>query len=331
MKTKFQRARIEIINRELTKHKYVKTTNLVKQISEEVVPVNVRTVQKDIELMKEQWPMGFDAPIEYNSIKKAYYYSDSNFTINKLGLRADDMIALLFYAKTLQQYKNILIFEDIIKAIDKVLGNYDITPKTKELVANRTILQLEKVPLVRGIEYIEPILKAVVKEVKIVIEYKKHDAAEPIKRILAPLLIKESKNYWYVLGIVEGTSQMRTYALDRIIKLDVTEEYFTPPIIDFSSYFQHSLGITVPNDKPILIKLSFTPLQGNYIKALPLHETQTILKDNAKELLIAIKVQPSYELYSKILSFGQDLKIISPRSVEEEVKNQLKMALKRYK
>jgi predicted DNA-binding transcriptional regulator YafY len=71
-------------------------------------------------------------------------------------------------------------------------------------------------------------------------------------------------------------------------------------------------------------------MQGHYLKTLPIHETQKILVDNEDELRISIQVKPAYEFYSKILSYGDSVKIISPEGVQQEVKETLRKALLRY-
>lgn len=53
MKTKHPLARIQIIDRELSQNEYVKTKDLVRIIATETLPVTQRTIQKDIEIMKE--------------------------------------------------------------------------------------------------------------------------------------------------------------------------------------------------------------------------------------------------------------------------------------
>lgn len=331
MKTKHPLARIQIIDRELSQNEYVKTKDLVSIIATETLPVTQRTIQKDIEIMKEESNVGYSAPIAYDSKKRAYFYTDPNFTIQAFGLKEEDIMALLFYAKTLEQYKGVKIFKDILNAIEKVLDNFDMAKKTRKVFMNRTLMQTEKIIPIKGVEFIEKILKAIVANQKIVFDYKKFKSEKVKSRILSPVLLKEDRHYWYVIGVLEGNDSLTTFALDRMSNLFVTNQYFKPIKFDSDLYFKHSLGITVADENPIKIVLSFKAFQGNYIKTLPIHETQNILKDNENELRISIQVKPSYELYSKILGYGSDVKVISPPSVAKEIKQQLRTTLQNYK
>lgn len=330
MKNKYQRARILIIDRKLSKGRIVKTQELRRLISQAGINVSLRQIEKDLEHMQEDLPIGYAAPISYNSKRKGYYYTDPDFTIQALGLKSEDVIALLFYAKTLEQYKGFKIFENILRAVEKVIDNSGMAKETKKLIANRTLIQTEKTQISKGIEFIEPILKAILEKQKIDFDYKKFDDLNFSKRTLSPILLKEDKNYWYVIGVTEDKKSFTTYALDRMSNLIITNKYFTVSLFDADTYFKYSFGVTVSEDNPTKIVLSFTPFQGNYLKALPIHETQEIIKDNEKELRISVIVKPSYEFFSKILSYGEDVKVVSPKSIVREVKKQIRASLQRY-
>ncbi|MGH2644854.1 MAG: helix-turn-helix transcriptional regulator, partial [Chitinophagaceae bacterium] len=78
--------------------------------------------------------------------------------------------------------------------------------------------------------------------------------------------------------------------------------------------------ITVaPNEKPQKVLLSFTPQQGKYIKAQPLHESQEIIKDNNHECRVSLLLVINTELIMILLSYGSKVKVIQPKSLAERV------------
>ncbi|MDR3669177.1 MAG: WYL domain-containing protein [Ignavibacteriaceae bacterium] len=330
--TKQQGERFYVIDSELCKKPFVKTADLKVLIDKTLdISVTQKTIQNDLKLMQLDPPRGFSAPIEKNAKHKAYYYSDKNFTIQNFGLKQEDVQALLFYERTLYQLKSIKLFEDVLKAIEKIVDRIIIGKEIKKMIADRTLLQTEKAPIIKGHEFIEPIIKAIVENQKIIFTYSKFDGADPKRRELSPLLLKEDKHFWYVLGLLDNNDALTTFALDRMSDLYVTNSYFTPPPFDTEKYFKYSMGITVPEGDPVNIVLSFEPLQGKYLKALPIHETQKIIKDNSKEFRILIRIKPTYEFYSKILSYGNYVKVISPSRIKAEIKKRLYAAVKLYK
>jgi predicted DNA-binding transcriptional regulator YafY len=144
------------------------------------------------------------------------------------------------------------------------------------------------------------------------------------------LLLKEDRQMWYIIGLIDGKQSPTTFALDRITSLVVTNEEFSLVEFDSDAYFQHSFGITVLDEAPIKVTLSFTAEQGDYLRTLKIHETQEVIEDNDKEFKITVWVKPTYEFYSKILSYGADVKVVSPKRIVETVQMHLESAIKRY-
>lgn len=135
---------------------------------------------------------------------------------------------------------------------------------------------------------------------------------------------------WYMIGSIDGKKLVTTFAVDRISNIRIVNKRIRKIQFDPKTYFKYSFGVTVSEADPIEVILSFTPQQGNYLKTLPIHETQNIKVDNDDEFRISIKVQPSYEFYSKILSYGNSVRVISPKSVMIRLKETLQKTLALY-
>ncbi len=71
-------------------------------------------------------------------------------------------------------------------------------------------------------------------------------------------------------------------------------------------------------------------MQGRYIKTLPLHHSQEILKDNETEFKICLKLDVTYDFIMELLSFGKEVKIIKPKSLINEMKAVYQGCLEKY-
>ena len=101
---------------------------------------------------------------------------------------------------------------------------------------------------------------------------------------------------------------------------------------DVNLHYKYCFGIISPNGKdPEEIELSFSPYQGKYIKTLPLHDTQKILTDNEEELRISLDLVITKDLIMEILSHGENVKVIKPKSLIRDIKNQLDKTSNYYK
>ena len=76
--------------------------------------------------------------------------------------------------------------------------------------------------------------------------------------------------------------------------------------------------------------LSFTHSQGNYIKSLPLHHTQQILIDNEEELQIKLSLLITHDFMMELLSFGENVTVLKPASLVEQLKDSYQSALEQY-
>ncbi|MBG6188182.1 helix-turn-helix transcriptional regulator [Flavobacterium sp. CAN_S2] len=329
--TKQQLGRYQVIDTLLSKGDRVKTSEIQKAISYELeIKVSTKTINNDINDMRNSIALGYNAPIEKDTSKKAYYYSNPDYTIKAFGLKDADINALQFYVNTIKQYKDYEVFKDFSNAVEKILAVLASSKGSSSAEKARSIVQTERTPLVTGGHMIPNIIEAI--NIKSIIEFKyqKFDD-EKVKEVkLQPYLLKEDRHLWYILG-KNRKGRVITYALDRVSELKILDDKFLPDDFDFEDYFKYSFGITVTDDAPINTVLSFTAFQGKYIKALPIHPTQKILKDNDEELRISVDVKPSYEFYEKILGFGANVQVISPSEIVNDLKTRIEEVSKLYK
>lgn len=330
-KNKDASTRYRIIDQYLRRTPFAKTKRLAEVCSERLgIPVAQRTIQKDISDMREDTVLGYYAPIRYDTKKQAYYYpQDVDELFPAIELDSEEISALLFYGQIQSQYNQLGIFGEITEAIEKVLEAANVRKEYREVVTNQPIIQMERIPRIKGNELLLKLIQALRSKKKISFGYQKF-GAEKKERIISPYIIKEDKHMWYLIGKIDGRDYVTTFAVDRMSDIRILKESVQRIPFDSRSYFKYSFGVTVTDDDPIEVILSFTHHQGHYIKALPIHETQKILVDNEEELRISLHVKPSYEFYSKILSYGNSVKVISPIEVQQEIKEKLQQALSNY-
>ena len=184
----------------------------------------------------------------------------------------------------------------------------------------------------QGTENLYGILHAVKNNLQITFTYRKFWDDIPTPRAVQPYGLKEFRNRWYVMAADTKDDMIKTFALDRLTDLEITKKHFKPdPGYDPSEQFRYCFGIVGPDEgEPEEVILSFNPLQGKYIKTLPLHHTQEIITDNDKELRVRLQLYITYDLIMELLSHGDNLKVISPRSLADEIKSTLKSTLKLY-
>jgi predicted DNA-binding transcriptional regulator YafY len=184
----------------------------------------------------------------------------------------------------------------------------------------------------QGTENMNGLLHAIQHHVQIEFSYSKYWENEATQRIAEPYALKEFKNRWYLVALDHKDSRIKTFALDRLTDLEITKRKFQhPQKFDVNEYFKHCFGIiTADGEEPQEIVLSFEPFQGKYIKSLPLHESQEVVIDNEHEVRIKIKLYLTHDFLMEILSHGENVKVIQPAALIEQLKSNYTNALNQY-
>ena len=184
-----------------------------------------------------------------------------------------------------------------------------------------------------GTENLYGILHAIKNHFRIKFLYQKYGGSGSSIREVEPYALKEFRNRWYVLSKDLKDNKVKAFGLDRLTALYISRVHFNyPQDFDVNEFYRHCFGVISPYDsqKPEEIELSFSPFQGEYIKSLPLHHTQQIIAENEKELRIKMKLYITHDLKMEILSFGEQVEVIKPKSFRKEVASSLKQALNKY-
>ena len=284
--------------------------------------ISKRTIQDDINLMRSPPPRGFDAPIICQD--GVYFYEDSKFSIHKTILSDSEAKQLKSALQVLSKFKGIPQFDfinEIIPAIESKLG---LVPLEKEVISFENNLDYE------GSRFITPLFNSIVNKTALKIEYQDFKSISPYIINFHPYYLKQFNNRWFVFGYNEfTTNSFWNMALDRIKAIQETKTKYIESDTDWEEYFYDFIGVTKKEENIIEIKLLFSPDQAPYILTKPIHPTQK--SKNTKEgLEISIKVIPNYELEKLILSFGETVKVISPKSFQKTIFERIKKTNKLY-
>jgi predicted DNA-binding transcriptional regulator YafY len=218
-----------------------------------------------------------------------------------------------------------------INFLELILSSNIHAESLKDWKKAKDYISFESISNLKGIEHLNLLLDAVKNKKLISFSHQSFETDEPMNYQVVPYLLKEYQNRWYIIGVVEGKKGLRTFGIDRIRNLKLLDTHFIPnPKINPQKNFEHVIGLYYSDLEPEEVILSFTPQQGNYIRTLPLHHSQEILRDDEEEFRIKLYVVPNFELRQKILMLGDSVEVIEPVWFREEVIEEIRKALKQY-
>lgn len=187
----------------------------------------------------------------------------------------------------------------------------------------------------RGFEHLNGIIHAITQKKVIKFNYQKFWENEKSAKVVTPYALKEFKNRWYLLAAYHHPKEEKffliTFGLDRISDLEITQSSFKRENINIEDSYKNSFGIISPDgQEPQEILLKFDYEQANYIKALPIHHSQTIVSENNQETVFKVVLVPSYDFQREILSHGKRVQILAPESFKNLMKEEVEIMLKNF-
>lgn len=288
--------------------------------------VSRRTVQLDIQNMRSE-KLGYNAPIIVLD-KKYYTYQEKGYSITNSPLTEQDLGTLNEVLQVLKQFTGFGYFQELNGMVTKLEDKL-----YKQKHKGKSYIDFEKNELLKGLNLIDPLHKALINKKVIEINYQSFKARHPQIIVFYPYLLKEYRNRWFLLGANKKGKAILILALDRIESFkELQSEKYLKIDFDPSRYFDDVIGVSkMPTQIPHLIILQIVKDHAPYVLTKPIHPSQKVLKQDENGLLFSIEVIWNFELEREILGFGEQIKVISPKRLAGKIQSRLKQSIEKYK
>ncbi len=164
---------------------------------------------------------------------------------------------------------------------------------------------------------------------------------EPFTLTFHPQFLKEYNGRWFVFGEADREPyQAYNVPLDRIVG-EVSEvndvEYIPAPKGFYQDFFNNIIGVTHEKGamvKEVIIRTK-TEYQHGLLLTKPLHHSQKETMpfgehEDGNYGELQLTVEPNRELRGRILLYGENLEVISPMSLREQIKEILRRQMQQY-
>jgi predicted DNA-binding transcriptional regulator YafY len=280
----------------------------------------VSTIQKDIKAMKEDEQLGFFAPIGFSRKHNGYYYKDPKYSIDALPIDDDELEALNTALSFMRSIGETSLGKNYIKALEKIYKyvafNKQIGPYAQPFIIPETNAKPENIVI------FDRIIKAIKKKHPVSLLHFSYQHKASREHIVHPYLLKEYKGIWYLIGYSEKHREVRTFGLDRILRLRILSQRFfhQSKKFDPNEYFRHCVGITRNNNNQReKIHLRFQDDLEPYILSRPIHSSQQVVS-HTHPLEIMLDVYVTVELESLLMSYGDQVSILSPGWLADRIR-----------
>ena len=196
---------------------------------------------------------------------------------------------------------------------------------------HRDKIMLSEAPT--GVENVQIILEAIDKKKGIECDYYSFNHKTVKHQLLIPYFLRTWEQRWYIAAEPDNRHHgISIFALERMENIMLTEEKMFPTHkISADEYFDGSFGVNHSDDqKPEKIRIKIYGAQVEYVRALPIHESQEEVEINNDWSIFEYRLVPCYNFYQQLLWHRDKLEVLEPQYVRDEIKMSIQKMLEHY-
>lgn len=152
-------------------------------------------------------------------------------------------------------------------------------------------------------------------------------------RTMRPYFIQSHHRRWYLYAVNKEDGKMLTLAFDRITDITILNQTFKfPKNYDPENYLAKGYGASIYEEiKPERIHVKATAYEANFMRTLPMHESQKEIETTNEYSIFEFYVPPVNEFIYDILHRGESVEIVSPPHVRKKLTEIVNNLAKLYK
>ena len=184
----------------------------------------------------------------------------------------------------------------------------------------------------RGTEYLQTVIESMQKSKELQIDYQQFYGHRETFNI-QPYAMKVYHQRWYVVGHIKELGGIRNIALDRTLEMNLLDTPFKlPKNFNAKKYYANTVGIYVNEElNPVKVKIRAFGVQIEYLRSLPLHSSQKESASKYGEFCdFEYKLCLTPELSTHILAMGENVEVLEPVELREEIKRRICLIYKKY-
>jgi proteasome accessory factor B len=170
-------------------------------------------------------------------------------------------------------------------------------------------------------------LDAIVRERRVTMRYASASSGRTREYTIEPHRISCADGGLYLLAWVPDYDELRTFAIERIETLALTDERFVRRPMPAEA-FGNSLGVNSgPTER---VEIEFDASAACYVRERQWHRSQEFEERDNGSLLLRLEICNDLPLQRWILGFGAHAHVVAPASLAQRIRHELEQARKKY-
>lgn len=287
-----------------------------------------RTVYRDLDaLMFAGFPV-----VSEKRQGRAYYRFLDGFRMGDVPFTPDEILALAFGEDLLRTLEGTVFHDSIRSALSKIRAGLgpELREYLRELGRAFRVLPGPHKSYAHLRETIQVLNEAVLGKRRVRIRYRTGRTGAVKTRDFDPYRVWYRGGGLYAVGFDYDSSEIRTFAVERIQQIEVRAERFEVQAgFDFDQYMGSSFGVIA--EPAILVRILFDRSWASYVTERVWHDSQKLVPRTGGRLELQMQVGGAEELRSWVLSFGSGAEVLEPRSLRNAVESEFERSLRRYR
>ena len=299
-------------------------------ILEEELGISKSTVTRDLEYMRDR----LNAPIIWDRALRGYVFDHSQpgaqrYALPGLWFNDQEIFALLTMYQLLSNLGNGLLTPHInpmLARLTMLLGSQE---DSADEIRNR-IRILHMASRTERPESFEIVASGTIKRKRLQFVYRARYNDRGKERRVSPQRLVHYRDNWYLDGWCHLSKGLRTFSIDRISEAKILEQK-SKDVSEKTLHRELAGGYGIFSGKADKrAKLRFSPRQARWVASENWHPKQSGQFEKEGSYLLEFPYSNDTELVMDILKYGSGVEVISPSTLRNAVKRQLKAAVSQY-
>jgi predicted DNA-binding transcriptional regulator YafY len=296
--------------------------------------VTTRTIRRDLQALEEAGFPLFDDR-SHDDGRTRWRMNGQAFRGLAAGLTLSEVCAL-YFSRTLVASLSATPFRDEVEsAFDKLA--HALTPHMRRFLDQlpRAIVtkpdapgRLRTTQSPEQSQVVARALEATLHMRQAQITYHSKSSERTKTYLVHPYRLAYAQGALYLLAYVPEYAEVRTFAAERIERISLLDDRFTPIEELPATAFPHSLG--VHSGPPERVEIAFDAGIADYVGVREWHPSQRVSELPDGQTLMSLDVCVDRALVSWILSFGPFARVIAPEHLARDIAKQFQEARAKY-
>lgn len=291
----------------------------------EELEVCPKTIQRDLAFLRDEQ----GAPVDYDSLRRGYYYTEDNFDLRAVKISESELFAIFIAERALEQYQGTPLHDRLNQVFDKIAAALPDRVSLPAPWIESRISFRQPPPRQLRPRIWETVAKALGQLRTLLITYQT-PGKKPQPRQVDPYHLMNHRGDWYLVARCHRAGEVRVFAMSRISQAELQRTRFEIPAgFDPQQAFASSFGI-FQGLETFEVRIRFTPMGAPYARERVWVPGQTLAENRDGSVDLSFPVNDLREVASWVLSWGPEAKALSPPELVDRVSDQLRQAAVQY-